>query len=193
MRSGTRQQLEEAFAAGHLDEGALVLAAGFHEWVTLGSVCGRRPSGPVPALVGAAEPTPVEAQPAAPVVTAPQQAPVTTLEEAPAAPAEVASSSPRADEGQPDWQAASDGDKLWQVTLTGKQLDGAFHAGLIDDDALVAADGTDEWVRLGDVRRAQSAPGMTPLGIRSVVDAAATNGAGAELEAPAASLQEPAS
>ena len=191
VRSGTRQQLEEAFSAGHLDEGVLVLAAGFHEWVTLGSVCGRRPSGPAPAPVGAAEPTPVETQPAAPVV-APQQAPVTTLVEAPAAPAEVASPSPRAEDGQPNSEAASDGDKLWRVTLTAKQLEGAFHAGLIDENTPVLAAGTDEWVRLGDVRRAQLLPGMTP-GIRAVVDAAATNGAGAELDAPAASLQEPAS
>jgi hypothetical protein len=192
VRSGTRQQLEEAFRAGHLDEGALVLAAGFHEWVTLGSVCGRRPSGPVPVPVGAAEPTPVEAQPAAPVVAA-QQTPVTTLEEAPAAPAQVAPSSPRAEDGEADSQAVWDGDKVWRVTLTGKQLEGAFHAGLINDDALVLAAGTDEWVRLGDVRLAQLAPGMNPLGIRSVVDAATTNGAGPELDAPAASLQEPAS
>jgi hypothetical protein len=156
VRSGTRQQLEEAFDAGHLDEGTLVLPAGAHEWVTLASLGSRRPAEPVPAPVGAAEPPPGEEQQAAPAV-APEQAPVTPLEQAPAAPAHDPSSPLRTDDGQADLQAAWNDDQVWQVKLTGKQLEQAFHAGLLGDDVLVLAAGTEEWVRFGDVTRAQSA------------------------------------
>jgi len=150
VRSGTRQQLEEAVSAGHLDGGTFVLPAGASEWVTLASLGGRPPSEAVPAPVVAAAPAPVEAPPApppAPPVAAPEQAPVAAPEQAPVASAEQA--------------AASDGDQVWQVKLTGKQLERAFQAGLVDDDAPVLAAGTDEWVRLGDVRGARWAPPTT--------------------------------
>jgi hypothetical protein len=187
VRSGTRQQLEEAFNAGHLDEGALVLAAGAHEWVTLASLGRRRSSEPAPAP---APDVAAEVQPAASVL-APQQTPVTVSEQAPAAPAPDASSPLPAQDGQADSQAGWGGDQIWHVKLAGRQLERVFHAGLLDDDALVLAPGTDEWVPLGDVRQAQSAAPGTPPAMQSGHDGTATNGAIAV--APGASLQEPAS
>jgi hypothetical protein len=161
VRSGTRQQLEEAFKAGHLDASALVLAAGASEWVTLGSFAGPLASAPPPAPMALAEPPPVEAQPVAPVAM--PQPPVTPEEEAPpepasAAPAEDSASTPAAEEGPPEQQSAEVEEAFWQVKLTEKQLEAVFLAGLIGDDALVLIAGNEEWVRLGDLRRPQSDP-----------------------------------
>jgi len=182
VRSGTRQQLEEAFRAGSLDEGALVLAAGASEWATLGSLArhlSSAPAAPPPAAMPIAAPEfmPVQSQPAPPDVAS-HEASASAPEEAPSPPADDASSpapSPApADDSRPALQAAGDGDPLWQVKLTGKQLEHAFHAGLLGDQTLVLAAGSDQWVPFGEVRRAQSALGET----------AATNGVGGELNTP---------
>jgi hypothetical protein len=175
VRSGTWEQLEEAVKAGHLDERMLVLAAGAHEWVTLGSVLNRHLSAPAPVVATAA--TPEEAEP----VAAPQQASVIESEQEPEAPAQDA---------QGDSPSVWDEDRLWQVKLTGKQLEMAFHAGLLDKDALVQADGDDEPVRLGDIVRPQSVPPEPALAEESGHDGAATNGAAAQSEATGESLQE---
>jgi hypothetical protein len=166
VRSGTRQQLEEAFNAGHLDEGTLVLAAGGSEWVTLASVANRRQSEPVPAPVVAPEPepSPVEANPAASVAS--QPTPGAPAEQAPVEPAGDSPPSvpQRAEDGQQELPSASGGDQVWRVNLTSRQLQQAFHAGLLEHDALVLAVGTDEWVRLGDVTHAQSSGANTANG-----------------------------
>lgn len=46
VRSGTREQVEEAARTGHLDSSSLVLASGTSEWVTLSSVIDRGPEDP---------------------------------------------------------------------------------------------------------------------------------------------------
>jgi hypothetical protein len=210
VRSGTHPQLMEAFRAGHLDEDVLVLAAGAREWVRLGTVVTRSeppapvvPSGhPLPSVVPqhASAPPPSTATPAQPhgidevvqvgladghvrtvtrqdqpIVVA-QETPVTPSEQAPVAAAPDAFSPLRTEDGQPDSQAAGYGDQSWRVNLNGRQLERAFNAGLLDDDALVLAAGTDDWVRLGDVRRSQSLPRRIPLGTPSGHEAAATHG-----------------
>jgi hypothetical protein len=123
VRSGTRPQLEEAFRAGHLGEGALVLAAGAREWVTLGSVMGL--DRPAPAAV-VSSPEPVSARAPQPVFAAPEPM-----------------------QSAPQW---TDGDsEVWQVRLTRPQLENAVRDGYLDDDSLVLAAGASEWVRLGTV------------------------------------------
>jgi hypothetical protein len=194
VRSGTRDQLAEAFNAGHLDQTALVLAAGASEWVTLAQMMAPEPAPvavqPAPPVVVSEEPAPVAVQPA-PAVATQHEAPAAAPEPAPAAPAQDASSSLRPDDGQPDLQAAWDGDQLWRVNLSGKQLQRAFYEGLLDDDTLVLAAGTDEWIRLADARRAQSAPAVIPTAPPSDHDATpAVNGAVAEGAAPGTSLQD---
>jgi hypothetical protein len=156
VRSGTQQQLEEAFRAGHLGQDTLVLAAGAREWVTLASVANRISSAPPPHSASEVqsevqeEPKAVEAQPAAPAVTS-EQPPMTPEEETPAPFAPDASPPQEAPDVPADLQAAGDRDPLWQVQLTVKQLEEALRAGLLGDDALVLAAGTDQWVRLGEV------------------------------------------
>jgi hypothetical protein len=171
VRSGTRQQLEEAVSAGHLDESALVLAAGASEWVTLGSLAGRDLSAPVPAPVASAEPSSVEAQPLSPDA-APPQAAVTAFDDVVAAPpARDAAPPVPAEDEKTDSQIVGGGDTLWEVKLTGKQLAEAFHSGLLDDDALVLASGTEQWRTLGDVRAAQSLPSRVPPAAKSSASA----------------------
>ena len=79
IRSGTREQLEEALRAGHLNDEMLVLAGGASTWVKLGSLLGRslappavapRPASVVPAAVPVASARPVLA------ALAPSTAPV---------------------------------------------------------------------------------------------------------------------
>jgi hypothetical protein len=180
VRSGTRQQLEEAFNAGHLDGSALVLAAGMSEWVALGELMDRRPQEPVPAPVAAPEPPPLVAAEPPPVIAA-EPAPVVTQvvaqEAAPApAPAETAQEAP-APEAPTDEQTSADSaqvdaPELWQVKLTLKQLEDAFNAGLIEDDTPVLAAGADEWVELGTLRREQPAPFGDAVGVPSSQDGA---------------------
>jgi hypothetical protein len=193
VRSGTRRQLEEAFRAGEIDEGALVLPDGASEWTKLGSVVARPLSTPAAASAVAMEATPAQAQPAAPAV-APEQAPASASERVPAPAAQDEPSPVQAD---PPAQAqvappvaleAGVGDPLWQVKLTGKQLEAAFHAGLLGDDALVLAAGSDQWIKFVDVRRSPSAPLGTSTVVQSSASAPATNGVGGELgAAPGAS------
>ena len=179
-RSGTRQQLEEAFRAGHLDEGALVLAAGASEWVTLGSLARGLSSPPADAAVAEPELAPVVAPLAAPGV-APEEATASASEQVHAPPAEDAPPAAQVDEEQPAAsQAAAGSDPLWQVKLTGKQLEEAFRAGLLGADTLVLAAGSDAWVPFGDVRQAQSAPEASSV----------SNGVGAELSPAGAQLHE---
>ena len=208
VRSGTRRQLEEAFRAGEIDEGALVLPDGASEWTKLGSVVARPLSTPAAASGVAMEATPAQAQPAAPGV-APEHAPASASERVPppaaqdepspvqADPPVQAQVAPSAVQADPPVQAqvappvtleAGAGDPLWQVKLTGKQLEEAVRAGLLGDDTLVLAAGSDQWVRFVDVRRSHSAPAGTSLVVQSSPSAPATNGAGAELgAAPGAS------
>jgi hypothetical protein len=200
VRSGTRRQLEEAFRAGEIDEGALVLPDGASEWTKLGSVVARPLSVPAPASVVAREAPPAQAQPAAPDV-APEQAPASASERAPAPPAQDEPSPVQADppvqavsppQADPPVQAevappvASEpaaGDPLWQVKLTGKQLEEAVRVGLLSDDTLVLAAGSDQWVRFVDVRRSHSAPPGASLVVQSSPSAPASNGVSAELSA----------
>jgi hypothetical protein len=133
VRSGTRQQLVEAFHAGHLGEGALVLASGAREWVTLGSFMGR--GQPVSAWVAPPAPAPAPAAPqpeSAPPLPAPSVPPVlSTLH-----------TSDRWTEGDRE---------VWQVKLTRPQLELGLRDGYLDEDAPVLATGASEWVRLGSV------------------------------------------
>jgi hypothetical protein len=204
VRSGTREQLEEAFNAGHIDQAALVLAAGASEWVTLTQMM-------------APEPPPVAAQPAAPIVAQepePESALAPPAVAAPAipssdlassvmAPPAVASlaSAPEEEPAasasngsaplpvQPDLQAAWDGDGPWQVNLSSKQLKQAFYEGVLDDDTPVRAAGSDEWTRLGDARRTPSASSASPPDSDATP---ATNGAIADGDVAGASLHESA-
>jgi hypothetical protein len=171
VRSGTRQQLEEALNAGHLDEAALVLAAGASEWVTLASIADdRRQPEPAPAPTAAQEPEPVAAPEPAPVEAHPtasvavQETAATTTEQAPVEPAGDSPAPQPTDDGQPALPFGWDRDQVWRVNLTSRQLEQAFHAGLLEHDALVLAVGTDEWVRLGDVRRAPGGGASTTNG-----------------------------
>jgi hypothetical protein len=160
IRSGTREQLEEAYRTGHLDNGALVLAAGATTWSTLGALFGAAAGAAAPA-VAPAEPTPA----AEPVIAAPPQAEVTTPPtEAPEESAAVHTNGvdqtpvtpPAADEGVPEPRAAAAEQPDWLVRLTHPQLEAAVRLGLLDPHAQVSAVGTDEWVALGDVLPAHS-------------------------------------
>ena len=179
VRSGTRQQLEEAFRAGGIDEGALVLPDGATEWTKLGSVVVGRPSAPAEAPVAAMEPAPARAQPAMPDA-APQQTPASASEQVPAPPGLETSSPVQAEVGTPAAvQTGGGSDSLWQVKLTREQLAKAFHAGLLGDDTLVLAPRSDQWVKFSDAQQPPSAPSGTSLGVPSSPSAPATNGAGA--------------
>jgi hypothetical protein len=126
LRSGTRQQLEEAFRAGHLDGSALVLAAGAGDWVPLATIAARLSSAPQPASDAESQAAP-QAQ-ATPGETPPAQ---------------------------------------WQVRLSYDQLEEAFRAGLLDSDSQVMAIGTDQWIRLGDLRSAQGGDSRRPEDARA--------------------------
>jgi hypothetical protein len=205
VRSGTRRQLEEAFRAGEIDEGALVLPDGASEWTRLGSIIARPLSMPAAAPVVAMPATPATGDP-----VAPEQAPASASERVPAPPAQDAAPPPvqadspvqapvQADspvQADPPAQAQvapsvtsepGAGDPLWQVKLTGKQLEEVVRAGLLGDDTLVLAAGSDQWVRFVDVRQSHSAPAGASLVGQSSPSAPATNGVGAESgAAPAA-------
>jgi len=60
VRSGTRQQLVEAFVAGHLHEQMYVLAAGASQWVPLGTVMGRGEASALPTAFSASPPPAVD-------------------------------------------------------------------------------------------------------------------------------------
>ncbi len=176
VRSGTRKQLEEAFRAGHLAADVLVLRAGTTDWVPLGSVMARSQMPPPPSFPpqprqSVAAPPPV----APPPVVAPPAAPAPPEPELPAPPAlsaeppqvqaapqvqasVVAEPAPASDEqGMPSPPASITAvdEARYQVELTGSQLEAAVLAGVLGADPLVMAPGTDRWVRLSELRRAQ--------------------------------------
>jgi hypothetical protein len=176
IRAGTRAQLEEAFRGGHLDASTLVLAAGAAEWTPLHVAI--VPPAPAQAVAPQAEPAPqaVAAQAElAPQAVVPQaeDAPQAVAPQAVVAPADTETS--LAPDTQDSLPAASPGDETpvtssqdtpvakadgspepqWQVQLSERQLDAVFAAGLLGDDALVMAIGTDQWIRLGDARRSR--------------------------------------
>jgi hypothetical protein len=210
VRSGTRGQLEEAFNAGHIDQAALVLAAGASEWVTLAQMMAPepppvavQPAAPIvapelamapPAVASPAIPSP-DLTPAipSPTTTSPVSVPEeATVASAPAAPATNGASAPPPGDVQPDLQAAWDGDGPWQVNLSSKQLKQAFYEGVLDDDAQVRAAGSDEWIRLGDARRVPSASAASSASPPDSDATPATNGAIADGDAAGASLHETA-
>jgi hypothetical protein len=63
VRAGTRQQLDEAFRAGHIDGGSLALPAGARDWMRLDSVLQTRDVATAPPIVSPSQAPPV-AQPA---------------------------------------------------------------------------------------------------------------------------------
>ena len=151
VRSGTRQQLQEAFTAGHLDDAALVMPAGASQWVPLGSIMDRRPSASVPPPAPAPEPAPDVAAEPAPVAAQPE--PAMAME-----PPQPAPSPEAASDGQSTAEAEAQSEEPLLVRLTLKQLEEAFQARLLDDDTQVLPAGADEWVSLGDIRRALPPP-----------------------------------
>jgi hypothetical protein len=143
VRSGTRQQLEEAFHAGHLDENTPVLAAGAPGWLPLreaASRYGTASSGDAAPGPAADEPAPVAA-PSTPAMPA----------EAAEAPAESAERPVEQDQAEPAVE------RQWQVRLGETELRAAVAAGLLGDDVLVLAPGTDQWVKLGELRGSSAA------------------------------------
>ena len=175
VRAGTRAQLEEALHAGHLDPSFMVLAAGATEWAPLNRAIAppapaqtlASPVGVGPADVSATAPAQAVAPPAEPgpadvSATAPAQAVASPAEpgpentETPLAP-DTLNSLPGSNPGEetPVTKAADSAEPLWQVQLPERLLEAAFEAGLLGDDVLVMAVGTDQWVRFGDVRRSR--------------------------------------
>jgi hypothetical protein len=129
MRSGTRQQLEEAFKAGHLDSGVLVLASGAASWVPLGALV--QPNRPLPAAFSAAPvssgtPSPSRAPASAPVPSAPPSTPATV----PGTSWQVRMPDGQVRAGSPD------------------QLEEAVRAGHLDGNTLVLPPGAPQWVPL---------------------------------------------
>jgi hypothetical protein len=147
VRSGTQQQLEEAFRAGHLHADMQVLVAGAPGWVKLGLLMGHSAPPPAPALAVAPAPPP----PAAPVQSARPPVPPSPVTSPPSPPG---------------------GDEIWQVRLadgqvrsgTRQQLEEAFRAGHIDGGALALAAGASDWVPLYTIAaRLSSAPRPAPV------------------------------
>ncbi len=144
IRSGTAQQLEEAYRAGHLDDNALVLPAGAKSWSTLGALFGG--AGGAAAAAAPAVPAPQpQAEVAAPAADVP--AAVVAANGA----AETPVTPPAADEGEPEARAAAGEPTQWQVRFTHEQLEAALRLGLLDAHSQVSAVGTDEWLPLADV------------------------------------------
>jgi hypothetical protein len=153
VRSGTREQLEEAFRAGHLDPSLLVRAAGTTEWVALRSSMAPPPPAPAEdaqptpvAPMGATRPEPPAAEPPTPPAAA------TRAEEDPATPAESSASPAVADPDPASVHAAAQADAPWQVQLTLRQIQAAVEGGVIDDAVLVKVADSEDWVPLGSVR-----------------------------------------
>jgi hypothetical protein len=159
VRSGTRAQLEEAFRAGHLDEATFVLAAGATEWQPLGIAASRFPSHAPTAAGDAARPAPEPAPQQEPMLSAPAvQAPLAPS--APALPATDTAETPTESVERPVEHQDTRPAREWHVRLSESQLLAAIEAGLLGDDALVQAPGTDQWVRVGELRRNGSAEAL---------------------------------
>jgi hypothetical protein len=125
-RSGTRHQLEEAFKAGHLDSGVLVLASGAKSWVPLGAL--MQPSRPLPAAFTAPSVAPAAAAPSR--APAPPSAAPPTPATAPATTWQVR---------MPDGQVRAG---------TPEQLEEAVRAGHLDASTMVLPPGAPQWVSL---------------------------------------------
>lgn len=148
IRSGTGQQLEEAYRAGHLDDAALVLPAGASSWSTLGALFGGAAAAPAVApAVPAQHPQAEVAAPPADVPAAEVHA--NGVEPTPVEP-------PAADDAPPEARGADGEQTKWQVRLTHGQLEAALRLGFLDEHSQVSAVGTDEWVSLGDVLSRQA-------------------------------------
>ncbi|MDP9001335.1 MAG: hypothetical protein M3O46_14635, partial [Myxococcota bacterium] len=122
VRTGTRQQLEEAVQVGHIDRNTMVLASGAREWVKLSSVFG-----------------PSESSPSGVAVTPSAGALSSTAAGAQTLPRSLAADNDILKVRLPGGEVRSG---------TRKQLDEAMQAGNIDGSALVLASGAREWVRL---------------------------------------------
>jgi hypothetical protein len=162
VRTGTFEQLDEAFRARHLAESVLVRAAGSATWVKLGDLMGSAPTrAPMPAQVAVGWQSP--ARVAASVV-----APTIPSAAAPAPMGQQRTSAPPPPAAAPPHNPGNAGDRdVWQVKLsngevrsgTRQQLEDAFRAGHLGEGALVLASGAREWVTLGDVMgRGQPTP-----------------------------------
>ena len=144
VRSGTRQQLLEAFQAGHIDGSAVVLASGTTQWAPLQTLIGRLSV--APAAAPPAPPAPPEPAPA-PIEARPPEPPAPAPEEPPPSDVETPLS---------DSHTAPGVEPHWQVQLTEKQIERAFLAGVLGEDTLVRVPGTDDWVRFGEIRSERS-------------------------------------
>jgi hypothetical protein len=140
-RSGTRQQLEEAIAAGHLTADLMALPSGATSWRPLGAILAGAVSVP---------PRPSSVAPAA--VAPPAVAPPRAASVAPAdAPRPLPIAAPTPSRPPP---AATD--DVWQVRLadgqiragTRAQLDEALRAGHLDASVMVLAVGATVWTPL---------------------------------------------
>ena len=140
LRSGTRQQLEEAFHAGHLDGTAQALAAGSREWVALNALFTRTPG---------TRPTPAPSTSPPPASRLPAKGLQAAVRPASSVPAARAPTQPP----QPAAQEPVEHRDLWQVSLTRKQLGDALRMGLLTELTMVLGAGATEAVRLGVVLR----------------------------------------
>ena len=155
VRSGTRQQLEDALRAGHVDEGTLVLTGAASEWTPLGALRNRvESSGAVVTSHSPRERAPAQERsaPDASLPTRSDDAP----QESDAMPAQQGASRLDVGDEAAESSAVRQGSPQWQIQLTEDQLDEAFRVGLLGEDVLVLAIGTDQWVRFGDLQRPPS-------------------------------------
>jgi hypothetical protein len=144
LRTGTRDQLEEALRAGHIDSRALVLAPGAHEWTPAAALTGSHPAAPGPAP--AAQSVTARPPPASPAVAAQS----VTARPPPASPAVAAQSVtarlPPAPEASPGTDARAD--ETWQVQMSRAQLEQSLRLGVLAQDALVRTDDAGRWLKL---------------------------------------------
>jgi hypothetical protein len=144
VRSGTRQQLDEAFRAGHIDGSALALPAGARDWTRLDSVLQTRDVAAAPTLVSPSQ---------APTVVAPQ-----SLAASPAAAMPQAVPQPVT---QRALERVDDVDDICHVKVPRAQLEEAFRAGFLDESILVLTSEASDWVKLGSLVDRGSAPSST--------------------------------
>jgi hypothetical protein len=151
VRSGTRQQLDEAFRAGHIDGSSLALPAGARDWTRLDSVLQTRD-------VAAAPPAT-----AAPPIVSPSQAP--TVAAAPqslaASPAPAVARAAPQPVTQSAMERVEDADDVCHVKVPRAQLEDAFRAGFLDEGILVLTSEASDWVKLGSLVDRGSAPSST--------------------------------
>jgi|HubBroStandDraft_1064217.scaffolds.fasta_scaffold28504_1 hypothetical protein len=132
----------------------MVLAAGAAEWTPL-HVAIAAPA-PPQAIAPQAEVAP-QAE-LAPQAITPQAEVAAPADTQTPLPPDTVDSLPGGTSGEhtPVTDAGASAEPLWQVQLPERQLEAAFEAGLLGDDALVKAAGTDHWVRFGEVRRSRA-------------------------------------